>query len=355
MKAILRKMLPSAQVLKLKKAVASVDNKIFPFFAKNSFLSSVYYCFFSTQFRREHKAVLQGRVKYARSLSEIKTSSVLLRRNTHRLEKGLIMQPRRPVFAEDYISETVSCYSKSINSDELCENELKWACDVLTRYFDVTGSSIILDKARQQFEAIVHKEHHSEDEFLPYQHKNRTTSDISVDQLYNLFRQRRSVRWYQQKPVEVSLVKQAVELASQAPSACNRQPFQFQLIMDMNKASEIAALAMGTTGFSDNIPALIAVVGDLSAYPAERDRHGIYIDGSLASMQLMLAFETLGLSSCPINWPDVEILEKKIAKKLKLSYQLRPVMLIAVGYADPDGHIPYSQKKSSNLLSKEVH
>jgi hypothetical protein len=60
----------------------------------------------------------------------------------------------------------------------------------------------------------------------------------------------------------------------------------------MNKASEVAATAMGTAGFSNNIPALIAVVGDLSAYPAERDRHVIYIDGGLATMQLMLAFET---------------------------------------------------------------
>jgi len=31
----------------------------------------------------------------------------------------------------------------------------------------------------------------------------------------------------------------------------------------------------------------------------------------LAAMQLMLAFETLGLSTCSINWPDIEIAEKK--------------------------------------------
>ena len=61
----------------------------------------------------------------------------------------------------------------------------------------------------------------------------------------------------------------------------------------------------------------------------------VYIDGSLAAMQLMLALESLGLSSCSINWPDVEERERQLAKILGLAYQERTVMLLAVGYADP--------------------
>src|SRR5690606_22332573 len=113
----------------------------------------------------------------------------------------------------------------------------------------------------------------------------------------------------------------------------------------------VAKLAMGTSGFVENIQTLIVVVGDLSAYPFERDRHCIYIDASLASMQLMLALETMGLSTCPINWPDIESREMKMQEMLSLPHYLRPVMLIAVGYADKDGGIPYSQKKSSQTLA----
>ena len=57
---------------------------------------------------------------------------------------------------------------------------------------------------------------------------------------------------------------------------------------------------------------IVQVVGNLAAYPLERDRHLIYIDSALASMQLMLAAETLGLSTCPINWPDVDFAEQNI-------------------------------------------
>lgn len=354
MKSILRKLLPSTLIKKLKLSVESFDQIIYPYFAKSALLSSLYFCFFSTQFRREHQSVLKGRLQYQNSLHDIQLSSVLLRRNTHRLEKGLIMQPRRAVFAEAYIDETIDCFSKCLLSKELCAEELKWAQDVLVKYFDITQSSVVLDKARQRFESLTLKSFDCAEQSLPYQHQQRVKSNITQEALHNLFKQRRSVRWYEQKPVDMSLISKAIEMASQAPSACNRQPFQFYTITDMNKASDIASIAMGTTGFSDNIPALIAVVGDLSAYPAERDRHVIYIDGGLVSMQLMLAFETLGLSSCPINWPDIEICEKKIAKKLDLPMHLRPIMLISVGHAEANGQIPFSQKKSTSTLIKEV-
>ncbi|WP_448246077.1 nitroreductase family protein [Thalassotalea agariperforans] len=354
MKSLLSKILPKTYIIKLKEAVVAIDDSIYPFFAKHPLLSSIYYCFFSSKFRREHQSVLLGRLQYRASLNSINQSSILLRRNTHRLEKGLIMQPRRNIFAEGYIAETVDCFGKCIVSKTICRQELKWAQDVLVNYFSVVGENQTIDKAKSKFEALMLESFNGDEASLPYQHKNRIKSDVSQEQLMLLFKQRRSVRWYEQRPVSSNLLAQAIEMASQAPSACNRQPFQFYCITDMDKASEVAGIAMGTAGFSDNIPALIVVVGDLSAYPTEKDRHVIYIDGGLVSMQLMLSLETLGLSSCPINWPDIDFFEKKMTKKLNLAGHLRPIMLISVGYAQVDGKIPYSQKKSAEILMKEV-
>ncbi|TIP68896.1 MAG: nitroreductase-like protein, partial [Mesorhizobium sp.] len=87
-----------------------------------------------------------------------------------------------------------------------------------------------------------------------------------------------------------------------------------------------------------------------SYYVHERDRHLVYIDSSLASAQLMLAFQTLGLSTCAINWPDVDEREKALQAAVGLKTHERVIMFIAVGYADRDGQIPYSQKKGADLL-----
>ena len=70
-------------------------------------------------------------------------------------------------------------------------------------------------------------------------------------------------------------------------------------------------------------------------------------------MQLMLDAETLGLSTCSINWPDVDAAERKIQGMLELQSHERVVMLIAIGYGDPDGGVPYSQKKQRDLLVQD--
>ena len=95
---------------------------------------------------------------------------------------------------------------------------------------------------------------------------------------------------------------------------------------------------------------MVVVVGDLSAYPFEKDRHIIYIDSGLAVMQMQLALETQGLASCCINWPDIERHERQMALELDLAPYQRPVMLLAVGYPLADALVPYSAKKNASDL-----
>lgn len=352
MKNILKKFLSRSQIDWAKSQVFNLKLIAYRGFSANRKLSALYYFLFSSEFSRECQAVLKGKVKYYETHQDFDmSSSALLRRNIHRVEKGLIMQPRRPVFANDYITETVYAYSQMMTSVEFCDEEKSWAHDVLSAYFDVVGDSLQIDKARKVFsdcESLVKKD------YVPYAHEDRAKAGICVDNLHTLFKQRRSTRWFCSKLVEKEKVDKAITLASLAPSACNRQPFNFFVAQDKSDAVEIAKMAAGTGGFAENIPQLIAVVGNLSSYPFERDRHLIYIDGALAAMQLMLAFETMGLSSCPINWPDIEFREKKIANKLKLESDQRVIMLIAVGYAQEKGMIPYSSKKTHQTLRVDI-
>lgn len=302
---------------------------------------------FNRSFDREIQSVAAGQSHYWKRVASPTQSSPLLRRNIHRLEKGLSMPDGKPVFAEDFIEETVEQYQKCCESD-LCSDERQWAKDVLIQYFRKVQDTPIIATARARFQGG------EEGNMVPYARATVPLSKISYEELLVLCQQRRSVRWFKQEPVDVNLIRRAIDLASLAPSACNRQPFQFFISDKPDVATDIARLAMGTKGFAENIPCLIAVVGDLSYYAEYRDRHIIYIDGSLATMQLMLALETLGLSSCPINWPDIEKREAKMAKRLKLAAHQRVVMLVAIGKADPSGLIPYSQKKSHQQLMKPI-
>ncbi|MEE4453959.1 nitroreductase family protein [Novosphingobium resinovorum] len=319
--------------------------------SRNGFLASLYFTFLSTRFYREHRAVLAGQQEFRGKRVGDKDTHGGFRRNVHRLEKALVMQPRRRTFAEGYIEQTVAQFAGAMLSESRIDGkERKWAGDILSGYFDVVDDTTVIARARETFTATGYARDEAGTDFVPYAKQDVVPSGIPFAQLRQLFIERRSVRWFEQRPVAAELLEQAVEAAAYAPTACNRLPYRFHACIDAEKAVELAGLAGGTAGFVHNIPCLIVVVGDMSNYVEERDRHLIYIDGSLAAMQLMLALQTLGLSSVPINWPDVDEREERMAKALGLAPFERPVMLIGVGYGLDDGLIPYSQKKPASLL-----
>lgn len=291
-----------------------------------------------------------GQLRYANDHESAATSYYLLRRNIHRLEKGLIMRPRRAVFATDFVEETLRIYVQAVNRalKDGWNSELAWAQDVLTDYFAVVDrQNPIIAAAYAQFITVESGRSGQAAETLRRVPYMRDTSEppVSFDAFMALSRRRRSTRWFEDKPVDLALIDQALAAAAQSPSACNRQPFNFRIFNIPNRAAEITAVAMGTKGFAHNVPAVAVVVGQLRAYPYERDRHIIYIDASLASMSFMYALETIGLASCPINWPDQEPQESIMKRKLDLADDERVVMLIAFGYPDEQGMIPYSSKR----------
>lgn len=307
--------------------------------------------FFS--FSREQYAVLHGRKNYYKNLNKRRKSRSELRRNTHRLEKGLLMRPRRKIFAKDYIGETVEFYEKAIkdyknNDNGVDLSELIWAQNVLNEYFAViSDEDKTINKLRQHFESVEFKPDESDKK--PYKRGNPKSS-IKYEDLLSLAHQRRSVRWFKQKPVPRELIDKALLVAEQSPSACNRLPYEFKIFDKPELVKKVSAIPFGAAGYRDNIPTIIVVVGKQENYFSPRDRHLIYVDSSLAIMPFMFALETLGLASSSINWPDFEPLEAKMQKTLGLSPDERPIMLIAVGYADPDGYVAYSQKKSLDVL-----
>lgn len=354
LKKVITSIVPASGVEKIKKLVEGITTSTLRAAVTSRFLSSLYYILLSRDFSRENQAVIYGKLKYIEDLQDDLESQYLLRRNIHRLEKGIIMKPRRDIFALDYIDETVKCYEKAVlgKGEDISEStELQWAHDVLEQYFNIVGSNSAIEKVKSRFLAL-NKPSQNGMQRVPYKRNTDEPSPVNYDDFLKLSYRRRSVRWYLQKPVPRELIDKAVAAAALSPSACNRQPFEFRIFDDPDVVKKVASIPMGTKGFSQNFPVIVVVVGKLRAYFSERDRHVIYIDGALASMSFMYALETLGLSSCPINWPDIEDREKLMTSSLGLEPDERVVMLISVGYADPDGMIPYSQKKELNLLRR---
>lgn len=305
---------------------------------------------------REAKAVAAGRLRYHDDLQSTQSSYAMLRRNTHRLEKGLIMRPRRDEFGIEYIGETVAAYCRLLAhlsaSDETNE-ELLWAYDVLSEYFaTVRSSATEISHAQEEFEAtsgpasIGARPGRS----VPFCRAAANPSDIDIRSFMALAKHRRSVRWYRQERVPRDVIDEALDVARQAPSACNRQSLIFHVFDTPESVQRVVDIPLGTKGFGHNVPAFAVIVGRLRAYPHPRDRHAIYVDGALAAMSFVLALETAGLASCLINWADQEPQESLMANVLGLEPDERVIVSVAFGYPDYDGMVPYSAKREIDTL-----
>jgi nitroreductase len=330
-------------------AAKHIQRRVLPLVAWSRTLCALYYFIISGAFRREQHAVAEGLTAYQGEVWRAGFTRYLLRRNIHRIEKGLIMKPRRQVFAVDYIASTVRAFGRFAELLSLPgAPEVDWVWNVLNDYFAAAGEDPVIAAARAAFRSIRYAP--TDRSRKPFPARQLAGTPVSYEQFRELANRRKSVRWYLPKPIPRDVIDRAIVVAGSAPSACNRQPIVFHVFDDTEVLSRVAELAGGAEGFASNFPALAVLTGQLRAYFDESDRHIIYIDGSLAAMSFIFALETMGVASCIVNWPDVEWRERKMAKQLDLAPDERVVMLISLGYPDPDGLVPYSQKKDISEL-----
>lgn len=318
------------------------------FIARSGVLSGLHYTLFSREFDREHRAVLAARGRHIHDVFAGRGNLFMLRRNVHRLEKGLLMKPPRPIFGLDKIGETVqahsACLDQLIDGDETVRTSLTWSKHILTAYFDRVSAHPVIAAARAQFDAANAKaELDMEVSRVPYE-RTFDTDLPSIEQIENLARFRRSVRWFSDKPVPREELDRAMRVAMEAPSACNRQPFRWELFDSHELVQKVGAVPKGTPGWLHQIPVFAVIIGKFDSLRFERDRHVPYIDGCLSAMNFINALEVQGISSCCVNFPDFADTEKRMAKVLNLPPWERAVMCLAIGYPDVGERVAYSQK-----------
>jgi coenzyme F420-0:L-glutamate ligase / coenzyme F420-1:gamma-L-glutamate ligase len=186
---------------------------------------------------------------------------------------------------------------------------------------------------------------------------------VRTDTLATLLRNRRSVRKFQDRPVDRELVEEIIEAARWAPSPHGRQPWRFAVLTTQELKLQLAD-QMGSTWQQNlqmdgqdaeivnirleksrqrilNAPVIIIpclYLEDLDYYPDERrqaDEKTMAIQSIGAAIQnmLLMAYD-LGLDAgwmcAPLFCPEV------VCKALDLDPRLIPQALITVGYAAAD-------------------
>jgi len=276
----------------VKRLPTHLQERALDWFAQHQRLVALYYSL-TPVFAWEQRAALYGRIMHRRDVEKRSGEGMryALRRSTHRIEKGLIMRPRREVFAEGYIEQAVEQFAslaqKGDKSGEDGDPLLTWTADVLAAYFAAVNSSPTIERARSRYHEVLRQIQYQPGDGKPY-HRDLKPLNIRYEDLLELARRRRSVRWYEQRPVPRDVIDRAIEVARWSPSACNRQPFEFRIFDDPELVRRVGALPMGAAHFFEKFPCLVVVIGKMRAFSQERDRHVMYIDVGLSGRQLVL-------------------------------------------------------------------
>ena len=328
-----------------------MKNEIIFLFSKTK-IGRMFLFFFSETFDQEFKESLLSKKVFNRNNNNI----FLLRRNIHRIEKGLCIKNRKSVFALGYIKPTVINFIELSSNKILCdkyEDDLNWAKQVLIKYFSVVKINDTLQKIKTSFEKVILNDSKTYQDLLPYEFdKLSKTPIINFEQFQSLVYKRRSVRYYNNKIVDKSIIDKALKLAKYSPSPCNRYSVRYHCIYDKSLIMKLGTTVGGAKTFMNNVPTLIAITSIGSAFEGLYDRHATYIDASLSLMTFIYSLETLGVSSCVINWPKVPKNDLLSKQYIDLEETENIIMLLSIGYAKKRGMIPYSQKMNNENLIK---
>lgn len=337
-------------MLVLRKLAISARYLVIRIFCRTPFTAKLYYLFFSSRFDSEIQSVLSARADFLLNKRNKTNGLGALRRNIHRIEKGLIMQPVREIFAKEYIKETIELlYNKNLELDSATKS---WSRSVLNEYFDtinlelLSGGVELKEKVKYFF--------NGETNFNSKPFIRKKTNIPTFRSYQELAYYRRSVRFYENNSVDKSIIDGAVNVAKLSPSACNRVPYKYYITENKENTEGILDCAGGTRGFSSNVTHVAVLVGDLSNYEYELDRHLIYIDSSLSAMSFCNALECQGVSSVCINWHDEINRINKIKRLVPISSTEKVIMLIAFGYADESRLVPFSSKKDLDCILEYI-
>ena len=142
-----------------------------------------------------------------------------------------------------------------------------------------------------------------------------------------LIAKRYSVRAYKPDPVEEEKLLRVLDAARLAPTACNRQPFQFIVIPTEGRTDELRRV-YHRSWFSQ-APLVICACSLLDVAWSRRDgRNYGYVDTAIAMDHLILAATNLGLGTCWVAAFDVEAAREI----LHLPKNVEPVAFTPLGY-----------------------
>jgi nitroreductase len=167
-------------------------------------------------------------------------------------------------------------------------------------------------------------------------------------QMIDLLRKRRSIRKFQDRPVEPEKVEILKEAVLRGPTARNLKSWEFVFVDNPAILKKLAGVRGSSSAFLEGAPLGIVVLG-------KEETVDIWVeDASIAAFAAQLVATSIGLGSC---WIQIRLrdhspektAEEYVRELLGIPKEYRVLCILAVGYPAeekkpvPKGDLPYGK------------
>lgn len=137
-------------------------------------------------------------------------------------------------------------------------------------------------------------------------------------------------------------LREAINMAKYAPSACNRQAYRVHVYKGEEKTRVLKA--QGSAGpFSEDAEMAIIITGDMNRYYSF-EQHLMYVDASLFAMSLMNALTAKGIANIPLTQCIKRKVLNQIKKKFNIPKNEMPIIMLAIGQYPEEVKVARSER-----------
>lgn len=277
----------------------------------------------------------------------------------HSVEKGLLFKKTKPRFALQRILNLHPILALDIIRNNISRSQIRVAYQVMCEYYELHQK---LDVDISDYYTKAQYESYKKDLDNVYTTKFKGAIDYHRDDFYasiagdflTFSHSRKSVREYTGELVPNDLVEQAITLALNTPSVCNRQACKVYLLEDKVRIDKLLTIQGGLSGYTKNINQVLLLTVDRNYFYTIGERNQFYIDGGMFLMNMLYALHFYKIANCPANWGKLIQEEKQLAGVVDLPESEKIICVVPIGIAKEEFRVTLSQRRELNEVLVKI-
>lgn len=267
----------------------------------------------------------------------------------HSLEKGMGLEEVRKGFGQEKAKALVEALDRNQN---VLSYEFREGMSVLKAWLEYSESqNVDVHYIRDKYDKIVtEKPYKANNAGVKFYSPQKDICSCEEQQAVKKFlKNRHSVRSYKKEKVSSEVMQEVLELATCAPSACNRQPSKVYWTSDENTVEKIDRCVPGNKGFENAVPNWAIVTSDRKKF-GKMEMLQWYVNGGIFISYFVQALQLYGLGSCIFQMPITFHSIPEIRKIANIPQNEAIVCMVGFGYPkDEVKHIMADRRKGKEI------